>query len=213
MRCLVNKIFLVLLTIFVFQVSAHAADKIRIGYPAQCGIISRFHWRRRKASLRREGYRSRDDFDERHSTKAALNNGEIDYLTGIAQWRPSGRSGLPGQGRSVLSAAAFPLWLARPEIKSVKELKGKTITVGDIGSAPLVMLQLIAKHFGLDPDKDIKFLAVGLNEARLAALKQGLVAATVAPPPLGFPCEEAGLSCHRQELRTFQLSSARSHSQ
>ena len=30
--------------------------------------------------------------------------------------------------------------------------------------------QLIAKHFGLNPEKEIKLLAVGPNEARLAAL-------------------------------------------
>jgi len=32
---------------------------------------------------------------------------------------------------------------------------------------------MIAKQFGLDPDRDLKFLASGTPEARLAALSQG----------------------------------------
>jgi len=38
----------------------------------------------------------------------------------------------------------------------------------------------------LDPDKDIKFLALGTNERRFAAMKQGLAAATLGTPPLDF---------------------------
>ena len=40
--------------------------------------------------------------------------------------------------------------------------------------------------------RDIKLLAVGANEARLAALKQGIVAATVVPPPWDFHAKKMG---------------------
>jgi ABC-type nitrate/sulfonate/bicarbonate transport system substrate-binding protein len=73
--------------------------------------------------------------------------------------------------------------VSRPEINSVKELKGKAIAVSGTNFG---ILQIIARHFGLDPKKEIKILAVGTNEARLAVLKQGLVAATVVPPPWDF---------------------------
>jgi ABC-type nitrate/sulfonate/bicarbonate transport system substrate-binding protein len=76
--------------------------------------------------------------------------------------------------------------VSRPEINSVKELKGKTVAVAAIGSANSGALQLIAKHFGIDPEKEIKLLAVNGNEARLAALRQGLVAGAVVPPPWDF---------------------------
>ena len=62
--------------------------------------------------------------------------------------------------------------VARPEINSVKELKGKTVVVAAIGSANFAVLQLMAKHFGLDPEKDFKVLAVGPNQSRLAALNK-----------------------------------------
>jgi ABC-type nitrate/sulfonate/bicarbonate transport system substrate-binding protein len=45
---------------------------------------------------------------------------------------------------------------------------------------------------GLDPDKDIKFLATGGVESRLTALKQGLTAATVGSPPIDFLGKKLG---------------------
>ena len=64
---------------------------------------------------------------------------------------------------------AYPIVLiARPEFKSVQELKGKTIVVGNIGTGPHVIARTILKHSGLDPDKDVKFVPGPSEEARLA---------------------------------------------
>src|SRR2546425_4159447 len=48
------------------------------------------------------------------------------------------------------------------------------------------------KHLGLDPDKDVKFLATGGIESRLLALKQGLTAATLGSPPADFLGKKMG---------------------
>jgi ABC-type nitrate/sulfonate/bicarbonate transport system substrate-binding protein len=82
--------------------------------------------------------------------------------------------------------------VARPEINLVKELKGKTVAVAAIGSANFAVLQLMARHFGLDPEKEINVLAVGPNQSRLAALKQGLVAAAVVPATGGNQTDDQG---------------------
>ena len=52
--------------------------------------------------------------------------------------------------------------IARPEIKFVSELRGKTIGINAYGGALEAMGRLIVKHFGIDPDKEVKFLAAGL---------------------------------------------------
>src|SRR5258706_2043003 len=39
------------------------------------------------------------------------------------------------------------------------------------------------KHFGLDPDKDLKLVAFGPDRARLAAVKENLAAVAVVAPP------------------------------
>ena len=43
----------------------------------------------------------------------------------------------------------------------MQELKGKTVAVAAFGSTNFAVLQLMAKHFGLDPEKEIKVLALG----------------------------------------------------
>jgi NitT/TauT family transport system substrate-binding protein len=52
----------------------------------------------------------------------------------------------------------------------------------------------VAKHYGLDPEKDLKYLAVGPPDARFAALSQGLVDAAVLGPPLDLEARKQGFS-------------------
>jgi ABC-type nitrate/sulfonate/bicarbonate transport system substrate-binding protein len=50
------------------------------------------------------------------------------------------------------------------------------------------------KHFGLDPDKDVKSVPGGSADSRLAALQQGLIAAAVLVPPFDFFAKKLGFS-------------------
>ena len=76
--------------------------------------------------------------------------------------------------------------VARPEYKTVQALKGKTVAVLIAGGVAHFAARSIVKHYGLDPDKELKYLAVGPPDARFAALSQGLVEAAVLGPPLDF---------------------------
>jgi hypothetical protein len=73
-------------------------------------------------------------------------------------------------------AVPFAL-ISRPEIKLVQELRGKVIGVNAFAAPQEIVAKLIVKHFGLDPDKDVKFLVPGSSEARFASMKRGLTAA------------------------------------
>jgi NitT/TauT family transport system substrate-binding protein len=89
----------------------------------------------------------------------------------------------------------FPIALiAQREFKSVTDLKGKAIGIGVIGSSPHIVTRLILKHFGLDPDKDVKSIPGGSADSRLAALQQGLIAAAVLVPPFDFFAKKSGLN-------------------
>ena len=82
--------------------------------------------------------------------------------------------------------------IVRPEFKSVPELRGKAIGLNTSGGALESIGRLIFKHFGLDPDKEIKFLPLGTNERRFSAMKQGLTAGTIGSPPLDFLGKKMG---------------------
>jgi len=52
----------------------------------------------------------------------------------------------------------------------------------------------MGKHFGLDPDKDMKFVAVGAVESRFIRLTQGLLDAAVLAPPLDAEAKKQGFN-------------------
>ena len=57
-----------------------------------------------------------------------------------------------------------------------------------------IVTRLILKHFGLDPDKDVKSVPGGSADSRLAALQQGLIAAAVLVPPFDFFAKKLGFN-------------------
>jgi len=84
----------------------------------------------------------------------ALASGDIDYSQLFGAVVGAAIAGLP-----VKVVAGFivnwPLTLiARPDFKSVGELRGRTLGVSSYGATPEVAARLIFKHFGIDADKE-----------------------------------------------------------
>jgi NitT/TauT family transport system substrate-binding protein len=124
----------------------------------------------------------------------ALGNGEIDYYAGVGPMVTAAIRGMPVRLVATY-VPTFPIALiAQREFKSVTDLKGKAIGIGVIGSSPHIVTRLILKHFGLDPDKDVKSIPGGSADSRLAALQQGLIAAAVLVPPFDFFAKKSGLN-------------------
>jgi NitT/TauT family transport system substrate-binding protein len=83
--------------------------------------------------------------------------------------------------------------ISRPDIDSVKALKGKRIAINTFGSsADFAIYQLLSRN-GLDPNKDVTLHAVaGSPDARFAALVAGSVDATVVNSPFEHRAEQKG---------------------
>jgi ABC-type nitrate/sulfonate/bicarbonate transport system substrate-binding protein len=75
--------------------------------------------------------------------------------------------------------------IARPGINSVADLKGKTVGVAVSGSGMETYTRKILAANGVDPDKDVKFVADGVNQQAYGALTTGQVDATIIHQP--FP--------------------------
>ena len=68
--------------------------------------------------------------------------------------------------------------IARPDIKSPKDLKGKIIGVDSVAGTVDYLSRVAARHFGFEPEKDIKIIVTGESPTRLAALRAGSIDAT-----------------------------------
>ncbi len=186
-----RKIFGVLTAIFFIYQSAEAADKIRLAYPDPAGHFITFPLAQKKGFFRDEGLESEVIRMGFRVASVALVSGQIDYFTSIGDSVQATVGGLPMKVVASYIPAMFVL-VARPEFKSVQELKGKTMGVSIFGNPPHVMARMMVKHFGLDPDKDITFLNTGGPEGRLAKLYQGMTAATVLPVPVDLLAKRMG---------------------
>lgn len=184
------KILTVLLATFVLQTSVNAADKIRIAFGDFSASFTSLALAEKRGFFKEEGLQAEIILIRGTAAVAALVNGEIDYYVLLAV--TAAIQGLPVKLVACYVPSALTALIARPEFKSVQELKGKTIALGTPGGPLEAMAKLIFKHFGLDPDKDVKFLAAGANNARLAVVKQGLSAATLGAPPLDFLGKKMG---------------------
>jgi len=184
---------LLLVAISVLHDPSYAADKIRISMTGFAGQFMTFPLAQKRGFLKEEGIEAEIIRISAAAGRAALASGEVDYSTGIGGTAIGGAlSGVPIKVVACYVPAPVLALVARPEFKSVQQLKGKTVAVLIFGGVAHFAARAIVKHFGLDPEKDLKYLAVGPPDARFAALSQGLVDAAVLGPPLDFEARKQG---------------------
>lgn len=185
-------LFALFLAIFVFQIPVNAAEKIRIGFnPGASGIY--FPLAQKMGFLKEEGIETEVIRLSSAVAVPALASGEADYYAATSALRAAVQ-GLPIKVVASYLQGNDQTLVSRSDIQSVKELKGKTVAIGSPGGSPDRNARLILRHFGLDPEKDVKFSPGGLPEGRLARLQQGLIDATVVPVPLDFRAKKMGLN-------------------
>lgn len=186
----------VALAISVFlHASVHAADKVRISMTGFAGQFMTFPLAQKRGFLKEEGIEPEIIRISAAAGRAALASGDVDYSTGIGGTAIGGAlSGVPIKVVACYVPSPVLALVSRPEFKTVQSLKGKTVAVLIAGGVAHFAARAIAKHFGLDPEKDLKYLAVGAPDARFAALSQGLVEAAIIGPPLDFEARKQGLN-------------------
>ena len=89
---------------------------------------------------------------------------------------------------------------SKSEIKSVEELKGKTVATGRPGAfLDATVRYVLRSKFGLVPDRDVKLLPTGEPYLGLQALERGVVDAAAMSIPYLFIARKAGF----RELANF----------
>ena len=189
---LMKKIIQALLALFLFQTSVQAADKIRISIANLSGQFMAMPLAHKKGFLKEEGIDAEIIRVTGGASAAALSSGDLDYGTGMTLG--GSMTGLPVKVVACFVPAPVFALVARPEIKTVQELKGKTVGISTFGGLSIFGARVIVKHFGLEPDKDIKFVALGAVEGRFIRLTQGLVDAAVLAPPLDTEAKKKGFN-------------------
>jgi NitT/TauT family transport system substrate-binding protein len=113
----------------------------------------------------------------------ALVGGSVDYSSSSGSVIAAAARGLGVRLLMVLSSKPQFDLVARPEIRSISQLKGKTIGISSRGGAVDLLTQLILTQSGVTPNKDATLLVIGSQEEMMIALKTGLISAALLTAP------------------------------
>jgi NitT/TauT family transport system substrate-binding protein len=122
----------------------------------------------------------------------ALVSGDVDYLLAWGSALRAAVTGVPI--KAVVGIAGRPLHvlIARPEIKTPKDLKGKVVGVDSVAGTVDYLSRVAIRHFGMEPDKDVKIIVTGESPTRLAALHAGSIDATPIDVAFAVKAEDEG---------------------
>jgi NitT/TauT family transport system substrate-binding protein len=123
-----------------------------------------------------------------------LISGDVDYMQSSSSVLRAAVAGAPVTTiLGVYNRTFFDL-VARPEIRSLNDLRGKPVGISRYGASTEYAVRFGLKANNIDPDKDVKLLAIGggTDEARISALEAGVVSAVVLQVPANLIAHKLG---------------------
>ncbi len=113
----------------------------------------------------------------------AMMNGDIQYTLTFGNILTAAIQGMPFKQLAVLTEKPLHHVVARPEIKTVGDLRGKRVGTQRIGGSDYLAAEAILQAKGLDL-KDVQLVTLGADEpVRVEMLRKGLVDAICVSPP------------------------------
>ena len=94
--------------------------------------------------------------------------------------------------------------LSKPEIASLKELKGKRVATSGVANVTLIMAKQVFLKYGIDPDREINFINTGGGNNGVRALIAGAVDGAIASTAeryIGIPAGLRELSFIGNEVK------------
>ena len=122
----------------------------------------------------------------------ALVSGDIDYLLAWGSAVRAAVTGIPI--KAVVGMASRPLHvlIARPDVKTARDLRGRTIGVDSVAGTVDYLSRVALRHYGLEPERDVKIIVTGESPTRLAAVRAGAIDATPIDVAFAMKAEDEG---------------------
>jgi len=172
-----------------------SADKITIGYSAIAGLYGYMYVTVDGGYFRRNGIDAAVVYIGPGAKLAqTVVSGDVELGT----QSPGASLGANLAGADLVFVAGVDRRLALalvvlPEIKSVADLKGKTIGISQAGTSIEYGARFILEKHGLKPGEDVKILQTGGQPNSLMALEKRLLAGAVLSFPTRFQARKWGL--------------------
>ena len=191
MRSLIFGVTILTLALPCLALAQEGKARIRISYPsvsiANLALFAAQQWNIfEQNGLEIESIQMRSQ-----AANAASASGDIHYVAGVGPNSVAATlRGLPSKAVWFASERLVYSIVARPEFKSLKELRGKRIAVTGLGGTSEVVLRLGLEAAGENP-KD--FIIIGLGAAQLmSGLESGSIEAANFNPPFLYFAKRKG---------------------
>jgi NitT/TauT family transport system substrate-binding protein len=113
----------------------------------------------------------------------ALGAGEIDYAASVETILRAAVQGMPFKIIVYMNAKMSVVLVTAPEIKTVADLRGKTVGVTSLGGGlEYALREILIRKGGLNPDRDVRALSVAMPE-QMAGLASGSIQGAMLVPP------------------------------
>ncbi len=126
------------------------------------------------------------------ASAAIVSSKEVDYMYSAGTAVRVAARGLPIKVVAYTLKNILFYLMAQPNIRSVPELKGKRVAVALPSDTGGLATKATLKAFGLDPDKDVTYIAIGAASTRLAAMEAGSIEASIMPVPWNIRMKQKG---------------------
>lgn len=158
-------------------------QKVAISYSSS-GITSiEFFIAREKGYFKDEGLEPQLVQMSANAAIAAGITGDLAGLSSIGSAIRAVQRGAPLRAVSVSLRRPLFWLIARPEYKSVKELKGKNMGIVTFGGSQHTAARKLIALGGLDPDKDLTTIQAGEEARQLQALVTNAIQVSAISPP------------------------------
>lgn len=176
----------IFVTFTLFSVPASSKERVNLIYPSISGLVLAL-WLTQEAGLfDKHGLDVNLIYIQSASAvMQAMFGGEAPVV--LSGGKPVVDSGLEGGDAVFIGGIgvvpAFYI-MAAPEIRSVRDLKGKPVGVTRFGSSSDFTMRLVLKKHGLEPVRDVPIIQIGGGMQGMAAalLKRAIYAAPFSPP-------------------------------
>lgn len=162
-----------------------AREPIKVTYPSEGLGGIQIIAARDRGFFERNGFAAETVLLGSDRAVAAVASGEIHYLGGVGPASIAATAlGLPL--RAVMIATSSPAYtvFARPDIRTLDDLRGKRLGLSTVGGTATVALTLALKRVGIDPAHDlITQQLAGTDALRLEALRAGAIDAAALSAP------------------------------
>ncbi len=113
----------------------------------------------------------------------AMTTGEVPYSMAIGSSISSALKGLPIKVTMQTTDAPYVFLVTRPEIKAVADLRGKTVGTANRGNANDVVMRLMLRKQGLEPERDVAMVVIGETAVTFESMRVGIIDAAPLSPP------------------------------